>query len=87
MSNNKARIGAYWLKPLDQSRARVVNCTTKKHYFKILRKVIKRNGDDDVILPGLHYGIDKSGFQKGVGQKERVFGDRGVEIGKTLPLL
>jgi len=39
----------------------------------MLREVIEGNRKDDVIPPELQYGVDKSGFQKGVGQKERVF--------------
>lgn len=74
VSDNNDRIGAYWSKPLDQSRARAVNPATKEHYFKMLREVVEGNGEDDVIPLELHYGVDESGFQKGVGQKERVFG-------------
>ena len=80
MSNNNNRISAYWSKPLDQSRVRAVNPATKVHYFKILKEVIEGNGDDDVIPSELQYGVDESGFQKGVGQKERVFGALGQKI-------
>jgi hypothetical protein len=80
VSNNKDKIGAYWSKPLERSRARAVNPATKEHYFKLLREVIEGNGEDDVIPVELHYGVDESGFQKGVGQKERVFGTSGQKI-------
>jgi len=80
MSNSNNRISTYWSKPLDQSRVRAVNPATKVHYFKILKEVIEGNGDDDVIPSELQYGIDESGFQKGVGQKERVFGALGQKI-------
>ncbi|KAF8500135.1 hypothetical protein F5888DRAFT_1610592, partial [Russula emetica] len=73
VSDNNDRIGAYWSKPLDHSRVRAVNLATKDHYFKMLREVIKGSGEDDVIPSGLQYGVDEFGFQKGVGQKERVF--------------
>ena len=71
--NNNNRIGAYWSKPLDQSRARAVNPVIKEHYFKMLEEIIEENGKDGTIPLELQYGIDKSEFQKGVGQKERVF--------------
>ena len=74
ISDNNNRIGAYWSKPLDRSRARAVNPVTKEHYFKMLGEIIEGNGEDGTIPPELRYGVDESGFQKGVGQKERVFG-------------
>ena len=80
VSNHKDRIAGYWSNPLDRSRARAVNSTTKEHYFEMLRKVVEGSGENDVIPPELHYGADESGFQKGVGQKERVFGTSGQKI-------
>jgi Tc5 transposase DNA-binding domain len=80
VSDNKDRISAYWSKPLDHARARAVNPATKVHYFKMLREVMEGDGKDDVIPPELQYGVDESGFQKGVGQKERVFGASGQKI-------
>ena len=46
----------------------------------MLRKVIEGNGEDDMVPPELQYSIDESGFQKGVGQKEHVFGALGQKI-------
>jgi hypothetical protein len=69
VSDHKDRVGAYWSKSLDWSRAWAVNPATKDHYFKLLAKVIEGEGGDDVIPPELIYGVDESGFQKGVGQK------------------
>jgi hypothetical protein len=79
VADHTDRIGAYWSKGLDRSRARAVNPFTKEHYFKLLTEVIEGKGGDDVIPPELIYGVDESGFQKGVGQKERVFGVKGKQ--------
>ena len=79
VSDHDDRIGAYWSKGLDRSRARAVKPHTKDHYFKLLEEVMKGKGGDDVIPPELMYGIDESGFQKGIGQRERVFGAKGKQ--------
>jgi hypothetical protein len=79
LSDHNDRIQAYWSKGSDHSRARAVNPNTKKHYFKILVKVIEGKGGDDVIVSELMYGSDESGFQSGVGGKERVFGPKGQQ--------
>ena len=79
VSDHNDRVGAYWSKGLDHSRARAVNPTTKDHYFRILRDVIQGAGADDIIPAELIYGVDESGFQKGIGQKERVFGAKGKQ--------
>jgi hypothetical protein len=39
-----------------------------------LERVIEGKGGDDRIPAELIYGADKSGFQLGIGQKERVIG-------------
>jgi hypothetical protein len=70
------RIG---LLDLYRTRAWAVNPVTKDHYFTILGKVIEGQGGDNVIPPELHYGVDESGIQKGVGQKERVYGPKGQQ--------
>jgi hypothetical protein len=57
VSDNNDKIGAYWSKPLDRSRARAVNHTTKEHYFGMLKEVVNGNGEDDVIPPELQYGV------------------------------
>ncbi len=56
-----------------------MNPVTKEHYFKLLGKVIEGDGGSDAIPPELMCGVDESGFQKGVGQKERVFGAKGKQ--------
>jgi hypothetical protein len=78
-SDHSDRISAYWSKGLDRSCARAVNPVTKAGYFELLQKVIKGDGGADVIPSELIYGIDESGFQKGVGGKERVFGGKGKQ--------
>jgi hypothetical protein len=50
---------------------------TKEHYFDLLEQIIEGKGGDDRIPPELIYGVDESGFQKGLGQKERVIGGSG----------
>jgi hypothetical protein len=67
----------YWSAPLDKSRARAVNPLTKTDYFDLLERVIEGKGGDDRILDENIYGADESGFQKGIGQKERVIGGKG----------
>jgi hypothetical protein len=67
----------YWSAPLDKSRARAVNPITKNDYFDLLERVIEGKGGDDRIPDELIYGADESGFQKGIGQKERVIGGKG----------
>jgi hypothetical protein len=75
--SDHAELSTYWSAPLDKSRARVVNPITKEEYFKLLEKIIKGKGGDDRIPAELIYGADESGFQKGIGQKERVIGASG----------
>ncbi|KAJ7728731.1 hypothetical protein B0H16DRAFT_1232203, partial [Mycena metata] len=70
-------LSTYWSAPLDKSRARAVNPMTKKDYFDLLERVIEGKGGDDRILDENIYGADESGFQKGLGQKERVIGETG----------
>jgi hypothetical protein len=72
-------LGAYWSKGLDWSRARAVNPIKKEHYFKLLNEVITGEGREDMIPLELIYRVDESGFQKGIGQKERVFGPKGQQ--------
>ena len=79
ISDHQDKIHAYWSKGLDRSRARAVNPVTKAHYFELLAKVIVGKGGDDAIPPELIYGVDESGFQKGVGGTERVFGAKGKQ--------
>lgn len=75
--SDHAELSTYWSAPLDKSRARAVNPITKKEYFELLERVIEGKGGDDRIPDELIYGADESGFQKGIGQKERVIGARG----------
>jgi hypothetical protein len=66
----------YWSRALDRSRARAVNPTTKAEYFDLLEQVIEGKGGNDRIPDELIYGADESGFQQGIGQRERVIGAR-----------
>jgi hypothetical protein len=75
--SDHTELKTYWSAPLDKSRARAVNPMTKEHYFDLLEKVIEGDGGDNRIPPELIYGADESGFQKGLGQKERVIGGKG----------
>jgi hypothetical protein len=74
VSDHSDRLGTYWSRGLDKSRARAVNVTTKAEYFDLLERVIEGKGGDDRIPAELIYGADESGFQLGIGQKERVIG-------------
>jgi hypothetical protein len=77
VSDHSDRLGTYWSRALDRSRARAVNPTTKAEYFDLLEHIIHRKGGDDIIPAELIYGADESGFQQGIGQRERVIGARG----------
>lgn len=83
-TRHNGRLQQYWSHPLDHSRARAVNPTTKKEFFVLLDKVIQGEfGNDDrsdVILDKNIYGMDESSIQEGLGTKERVFGARGKGI-------
>jgi hypothetical protein len=77
VSDHSNRLGTYWSRALDKSRARAVNPTTKAEYFDLLERVIEGEGGEDRIPDELIYGADESGFQLGIGQRERVIGGRG----------
>jgi hypothetical protein len=76
VSDNE-RLHMYWSRALDKSRARAVNPTTKAEYFDLLEQVIEGKGGSDKIPDELIWGADESGFQKGIGQRERVIGGKG----------
>jgi len=40
----------------------------------IFKRTVEGDGGDDIIPPKLMWGIDESGFQEGIGGRERVFG-------------
>ncbi|KAJ7053688.1 hypothetical protein C8F01DRAFT_923423, partial [Mycena amicta] len=77
VSDHSDRLHTYWSHALDKSRSRAVNETNKQEYFNLLERVVEGSGGDDVIPAELIYGADESGFQKGIGQKERVIGRTG----------
>jgi hypothetical protein len=77
VSDHHGELRAYWSRPLDSARARAVNPITKEGYFTLLKAVIKDDNNDNHIEPECIYAADESGFQKGIGQKERVFGAAG----------
>lgn len=77
ISDNSDKLRAYWSHPLDKARARAVNPVTKEGFFKLLETVVEGEGGEDRIADECKYGADESGFQKGIGQKERVFGAAG----------
>ncbi|KAH9991943.1 hypothetical protein BJV74DRAFT_771898 [Russula compacta] len=79
ISDHNDQIRPYWSKGLDHSRARAVNPTTKRHYYELLTMVIEGKGGNDIIPPELIFGVDESGFQKGMGKKERVFEPQGKQ--------
>ncbi|KAH9960745.1 hypothetical protein BJV74DRAFT_787919, partial [Russula compacta] len=68
ISDHNDQIRPYWSKGLDHSRATAVNPTTKWHYYELLTMVIEGKGGNDIIPPELIFGVDKSGFQKGMGK-------------------
>ena len=70
----------YWTRGLDHSRARAVNPVTKAAFFELYAKTVEGKGGDDVITPDLIWGADETGFQEGIGGKERVVGPRGKKV-------
>jgi hypothetical protein len=80
IAGHNDQLGSYWSRALDHSHARAVNPFTHEEYFELLRLTIEGKGRDDVIPPELIYGCDETGFQKGVGQKEQVFGAKGKHV-------
>ncbi|KAI0000837.1 hypothetical protein BJV74DRAFT_766495, partial [Russula compacta] len=74
VSDHNDQIRQYWSKGLDHSRARAVNPTTKWHYYELLTMAIEGKEGNDIIPPELIFGVDESGFQKGMGKKEHMFG-------------
>ncbi|KAF5393164.1 hypothetical protein D9757_001173 [Collybiopsis confluens] len=70
------RLGRYWSRPLDKSRARAVNPTTKDEFFQLLKQTV----DEDNIPSELIYGADETGIQTGIGTREFVIGAKGRGI-------
>lgn len=68
------KLSGYWSHSLDHSRARAVNPETKKTYFKLLKEALYGEQGGQLLDAELIYGVDESGFQQGVGVKERVIG-------------
>ncbi len=70
----------YWSNPLDHSRARSVNPTTKAEFYELLRTVIDGEGGEDIIAAECIYGADETGIQNGIGTVEQVVGPAGESI-------
>jgi hypothetical protein len=66
----------HWSQRLDHSRSRAVNPITKEAFFKLFRETVEGNGEEDVIVSELIWGADETGFQEGIGGKERVIGPK-----------
>lgn len=80
VARHRKELGAYWSHPLDHSRARAGNPHTKKAFYDLLEEVIKGNKDKEPIPNHLIYGTDETGFQEGIGTRERVFGSAGKKV-------
>jgi len=68
------QLQAYWSRSLDHSRARAVNPNTKEAFYNLYAETVEGEGEDNVIPPELIWGADETGFQSGIGGRERVFG-------------
>jgi hypothetical protein len=80
VARHRKDLGAYWSHPLDHSRARAGNPHTKKVFYDLLEEVIKGSKDKEPILNHLIYATDETGFQNGIGTRERVYGSAGKKV-------
>jgi hypothetical protein len=74
------RLKPYWSCPLDNSRTRAVNPTTKEAFFDLLESTIKGKDGEEPIPAELIYGTDETGIQEGIGVKEHVLGAPGKKV-------
>ena len=80
LARHRKVLGAYWSHPLDHSRARAGNHHTKKAFYDLLEQVIKGTEDKEPIPTHLIYATDETGFQEGIGTRERVYGAAGKKV-------
>lgn len=80
VERNCDRLKSYWTHSLDESRAQAANPHTKKAFFDLLEKTIQGEDGEDSIPDELIYGADETGFQKGIGTKQRVVGGTGKKV-------
>ncbi|KAJ2929523.1 hypothetical protein H1R20_g7583, partial [Candolleomyces eurysporus] len=74
------QLKACWSHALDNQRAQCTNPITKKDYFKKLKAVLDGEEGKEPIMPECIYGVDKTGIQTGVGQRERVLGRKTTKV-------
>ncbi|KDQ51976.1 hypothetical protein JAAARDRAFT_139412, partial [Jaapia argillacea MUCL 33604] len=75
------RLTMYTARPLDTARARGVNLTTNAAWFKLLGKTLERGDAGKPIAAECCWGVDKSGFQSGLGDtQEKAIRGKGKKI-------
>jgi len=72
---HKKQLKPCWSWPLDNQRAQAGNAEYKTEYYSKLHAAIEGEEGEEPILEELMYGVDKTGIQQGIGQKEWVYGD------------
>lgn len=80
IKKHSARLHSYWSRPLEASRARAVNASTKEEYFRLLGELLEGPGGDELITPDLIFGADETGIQEGLGTREFVYGPAGKSV-------
>lgn len=73
LTRHSPELKTHWGKPLDMKRAQSLNPEAVKHWFKeVVKKHMVDKETGETIDPGNMYGMDKSGFPRGVVGRSRV---------------
>lgn len=73
---SQKRLASYWSRALETKRGKAVNPYTHEQWFSVLERVCDEyQFDSDCI-----YNSDESGFQKGVAEREHVYGAPGAHV-------
>ena len=70
VEKHSSRLGRYWSSSLETARGRAVNETTNREWYNLLGNTIKEKNIQEECM----WASDESGFQPGMGFKERVIG-------------
>ncbi|RXW15028.1 hypothetical protein EST38_g10826 [Candolleomyces aberdarensis] len=74
------QLKACWSHALDNQRAQCTNPITKKDYFEKLKAILDGEEGEEPIMPECIYGVDETGIQTGVGQREQVLGQKTTKV-------
>lgn len=70
LRRHAAQLGAYWSSSLDSNRGQAVNENTHRAWCDLLKTTL----DDHHMKEDCLWAADESGFQPGIGRKQRVIG-------------